>query len=45
MDGPTIIVNANAQDGTGNTMNGGKIIINGNAGDIVGIQCEVAKFS
>ncbi len=36
MDGPTIIVNSNAQDGIGNTMNAGKIIIHGNVGDIAG---------
>lgn len=38
MDGPTIIVNSNAQDGTGNTMNGGKIIVHGNCGDILGFS-------
>lgn len=36
MDGPTIVVNSNAQDGIGNTMNAGKIIVYGDAGDIVG---------
>jgi glutamate synthase domain-containing protein 3 len=36
MDGPTIVVNSNAQDGIGNTMNAGKIIVCGSAGDIVG---------
>jgi glutamate synthase domain-containing protein 3 len=36
MDGPTIIVNSNAQDGIGNTMNAGKIIIHGSVGDIAG---------
>ena len=36
MDGPTIVVNSNAQDGIGNTMNTGKIIVHGDAGDIVG---------
>ncbi len=36
MNGPTIVVNSNAQDGIGNTMNSGEIIVYGNAGDIVG---------
>jgi glutamate synthase domain-containing protein 3 len=36
MDGASIVVNSNAQDGTGNTMNGGSIIVHGDAGDILG---------
>lgn len=36
MDGPKIIVENNAQDGVGNTMNDGKIIIHGLAGDVLG---------
>ncbi len=36
MDGPHIEVFDNVQDGTGNTMNEGSIIIHGNAGDILG---------
>lgn len=36
MDGPTIKVMNNAQDGVGNTMNSGEIIIYGDAGDITG---------
>ncbi len=36
MDGAEIIVNSNAQDGTGNTMNAGSIAISGDAGDILG---------
>ncbi|MCL6087837.1 MAG: hypothetical protein M1475_05450 [Actinobacteria bacterium] len=36
MDGPEIEVFGNVQDGTGNTMNSGKIIIHGSAGDILG---------
>ena len=36
MDGPDIVINANAQDGVGNTMNNGKIIIDGNCGDVSG---------
>ena len=36
MDGPSILVNDNAQDGVGNTMNSGKIVITGHAGDVLG---------
>ena len=36
MDGPTVVVNDNAQDGVGNTMNNGTIVVRGNAGDVVG---------
>jgi len=36
MDGPRITVRGNAQDGVGNTMNRGEVIIYGDAGDIVG---------
>ncbi len=36
MDGPTVIVNDNAQDGVGNTMNSGKIVVKGHAGDVLG---------
>lgn len=36
MDGPTVIVKANAQDNIANTMNAGKIVIHGNAGDVLG---------
>ncbi|MFQ6066211.1 MAG: hypothetical protein ACE5K3_02895 [bacterium] len=44
MDGPTIIVNSNAQDGIGNTMNAGKIIVYGDAGDIVGYSMRGGKI-
>jgi glutamate synthase domain-containing protein 3 len=37
MDGPDIIVDRNAQDGVGNTMNDGTIVVHGRAGDIVGM--------
>ncbi len=37
MDGPKIIVERNAQDGVGNTMNDGIIVVHGRAGDIVGM--------
>lgn len=36
MDGPKIIVENNAQDGVGNTMNDGKVIVHGLAGDVIG---------
>jgi glutamate synthase domain-containing protein 3 len=36
MDGGTIEVFGNVQDGTGNTMNEGRIIIHGSAGDVLG---------
>lgn len=36
MDGPTIEVFDNGQDGIGNTMNSGKVIIHGDVGDIIG---------
>lgn len=36
MDGPKIIVENNAQDGVGNTMNDGKVIVHGLAGDVLG---------
>jgi len=36
MDGPRINVLSDAQDGCGNTMNSGNIVINGSAGDILG---------
>ncbi len=36
VDGPVIEVFGNGQDGTGNTMNSGRIIIHGDTGDITG---------
>ncbi|MEA3306000.1 MAG: hypothetical protein U9R52_04215, partial [Candidatus Omnitrophota bacterium] len=36
MDGPTIIVNSNGQDGICNTMNTGRVTVHGDVGDIVG---------
>ncbi|MBN2372279.1 hypothetical protein JXL19_00625 [bacterium] len=44
MDGPILEVSENAQDGTGNTMNSGKIIISGNAGDIIGHSMRGGKI-
>ncbi|HOJ50005.1 MAG TPA: hypothetical protein PKW55_04270 [Spirochaetota bacterium] len=35
MDGPTVKVFGNAQDGVGNTMNNGKVFIHGDAGDVI----------
>ncbi len=36
MRGPVIRVEANAQDGVGNTMDDGRVIVNGLAGDVIG---------
>ena len=36
MNGPALVINANAQDGVANTMNAGEIIIHGSAGDVLG---------
>lgn len=36
LDGPTLVVHNNAQDGVGNTMNEGRIEVHGQAGDVVG---------
>jgi glutamate synthase domain-containing protein 3 len=35
MDGPTVIVHANAQDGAGNTMTSGQVVVHGCAGDVL----------
>jgi glutamate synthase domain-containing protein 3 len=43
MDGPTVLVNDNAQDGVGNTMNSGKIIVRGHAGDVIGYGMRGGK--
>jgi glutamate synthase domain-containing protein 3 len=44
MDGPSILVNSNAQDGVGDTMNSGKVVVNGAAGDIVGYSMRGGKI-
>jgi len=44
MDGPRIDVLSNAQDGCGNTMNNGTIIIRGSAGDILGHSMRGGKI-
>ena len=44
MDGPNIIVDRNAQDGVGNTMNDGKIVVHGRAGDIVAMGMRGGKI-
>jgi glutamate synthase domain-containing protein 3 len=36
MDGPTVVVTDNAQDGVGNTMNRGLVAVEGDAGDVLG---------
>jgi len=44
MDGPTVIVHANAQDGIGNTMNSGKVVVHGHAGDVLGYGMRGGKL-
>jgi len=44
MNGPRIIVNANAQDGIANTMNAGEIIVHGSVGDIIGYGMRGGKL-
>ncbi len=44
MDGPTIMVNSNAQDAVGNTMNSGKVVIHGHAGDVLGYGMRGGKL-
>lgn len=44
MDGPFIEVLGNAQDGCGNTMNSGTIVIHRSAGDIVGYSMRGGKI-
>jgi len=44
MDGPEIHVLNDAQDGCGNTMNSGRIVIHGSAGDIVGHSMRGGKI-
>jgi glutamate synthase domain-containing protein 3 len=44
MDGPSNIVNSNAQDAVGNTMNSGKVVIHGHAGDVLGYGMRGGKL-
>ena len=44
MDGPIMEVFGNAQDGVGNTMNAGKLIVHGHGGDIVGHSMRGGKI-
>jgi len=44
MEGPTVEVMNNAQDGVGNTLNDGKIIVRGLAGDVVGYGMRGGKI-
>jgi len=44
MDGPYIEVLNNAQDGCGNTMNSGTLVIHGSAGDILGHSMRGGKI-
>ncbi len=40
LDGPGITVYGNVMDGTGNTMNAGRVIVHGRAGDITGFSAR-----
>ncbi len=44
MNGPTIVIENNAQDGIGNTMNDGKVVIHGHAGDVLGYGMRGGKL-
>lgn len=44
MDGPTIIVNSNAQDHVCNTMSDGTVVIHGDAGDVLGYSMQSGKL-
>ena len=44
MDGPTIEVFDNSQDGGGNTMNAGNVYIHGHAGDVCGYGMRGGKM-
>jgi glutamate synthase domain-containing protein 3 len=44
MDGLTLIVKSNAQDGVCNTMNDGKVVIWGDAGDVLGYGMRGGKL-
>jgi len=43
MDGPTLEVFGNAQDGVGNTMNAGTVYVHGDAGDVLGYGMRGGK--
>lgn len=44
MNGPRIIVHGNAQDGCGNTMNEGEVIVYGHDEDIIGLSARGGKI-
>ncbi|MCG8401542.1 MAG: hypothetical protein MJA84_08070 [Firmicutes bacterium] len=44
LDGHRIVVNGNAQDGVGNTMNYGEIVVHGRAGDVVAMAMRGGKI-
>lgn len=44
MRGPYIRVQANAQDGVGNTMDDGKVVVEGMAGDVIGYAMRGGKI-
>ncbi len=44
MDGPTLLVQSNAQDNIANTMNSGKVVVHGHAGDVLGYGMRGGKL-
>src|SRR3989337_80257 len=44
LEGPPMIIKANAQDNIGNTMNSGKVVVHGNAGDVLGYGMRGGKL-
>ncbi len=44
MDGPTVVVEDNAQDCVANTMNSGKVVVKGHAGDVLGYGMRGGKL-
>ena len=44
MNGPSIVVQGNAQDGVGNTMDEGRIVVHGLAGDVLGYGMRGGKL-
>ena len=44
MDGPKVIVNDNCEDQAANTMNDGTLIVNGDAGDVLGLSARGGKI-
>ena len=43
LNGATIVVRDNGQDNIGNTMNAGKVVVHGHAGDVSATACVAAE--